>query len=945
MSIKIPFLSLKSDHIMDSYTPLLARIETKMKLYQGLDVDQLLSKIDNDLKHLQTIRDTNWLSPSHRDSIARVLAVLSTVCQDVYKVTPYDEQLVAVIELLRGRIVEQKTGEGKTLVAAIASVFAALLGESTHVVTTNEYLATRDGLFTQKLAEQVGVEVGIVRNQMETHAKQIAYKAPIVYTTHQTLGFDYLRDHLVMDVEQKVQSGFNRVIVDEADNILIDDARTPLIISDSEDTTVDSKHDIYRVNHVLSQLTKQDVIVDLKHQSVQLTENALVRVNRALNVASIYDTKHVALQQLVTMGLQAHFLKEKDVDYLVVDAHTDPLTGEEKPKAVELIDASTGRVLEGRRYSDGLHAAIEAKEGLLVQEETDTIAQITYQEFFNLYPKRSGMTGTAHPEDDEFYDVYGLLVSTIPTHKPVVREDKADHLFATTEDKFIAVAAEIAHTYQVGQPILVGTTSVEDSERLSHILTNRGIPHEVLNALNHAREAEIVAKAGQKWAVTIATNMAGRGTDIQLGEDVVALGGLYVLGTNHNRSKRIDDQLRGRSGRQGQPGKSCFYVSLEDESIQAFATERVKTVLKKQIALAGDELVLDGRYGTKRLRQQLADLQTETSQFDSESRKTTFRFANITGRYRDQVYQLRDTLVVESVSSIFDDLEDGLTTSYQWLSYLDYIKDSSHTNLNLVCMTSCTFPSWSDEQVTDWVTIVEDARYTPATMTTKLVQFVYDEVKKLVEAAIEKAGVETDHDTLCEQLVRMVVLQTLDHTYGKFLTECSQMRETVGLHGYAGQDSYAAYLKLVGQTYHNLFDNLVLNWLDQLLTVELKWQAPILEESSQETLSPEKQAVLDQFVASEQMAYGDNFNRQDVLAAYETLSNILRDKPVHNRAQRRQRKQSTVDTPSLMELSHDELRDFINEQQGRTPQVTTTSRQTIKHQKRLTKLRRKHGKR
>lgn len=944
MPIKFPFLSSKNDHIMDSYTPLLACVEAKVKLYQGLDTDQLLSKMDTDVKHLRTIQDTDWLSPSHRDSIAKVLAVLSVLCQTVYNVTPYDEQLVAVIELLRGRIVEQKTGEGKTLVAAIASVFAALLGESTHVVTTNEYLATRDGLFTQKLAEQMGIEVGIVRNQMETHAKQIAYQAPIVYTTHQILGFDYLRDHLVVDAQQKVQTTFNRVIVDEADNILIDDARTPLIISDSEDTTVDSKHDIYCVNHVLSQLTKQDVIVDLKHQSVQLTENALVRVNRALNVSSIYDPEHIALQQLVTMGLQAHFLKEKDVDYLVVDAHTDPLTGEEKPASIELIDASTGRVLEGRRYSDGLHAAIEAKEGLLVQEETDTVAQITYQEFFNLYPKRAGMTGTAHPEDDEFYDVYGLLVSTIPTHKPVIREDKADHLFTTTEDKFIAVAAEVAHTYQVGQPILVGTASVEDSEQVSHLLTKRGIPHEVLNALNHAREAEIVAKAGQKGAVTIATNMAGRGTDIQLGEGVAALGGLYVLGTSHNRSKRIDDQLRGRSGRQGQPGKSCFYVSLEDESIQAFATERVKTVLKKQIALAGDELVLDGRYGTKRLRQQLANLQTETSQFDSESRKTTFRFANITGHYRDQVYTLRDTLLAKSMSSIFDNLESSLATSYLWLEYLNYIKDPSRTNLNLVYTTSCTFPSWSKEQVADWVSIVEDAVYTPATIDTKLVQFVYDEIRKLVETAIEKAGVETDDYTLREQLVRTVVLQTLDHTYSKFLAECSQMRETVGLQSYAGQDSYAVYLKLVGQSYHNLFDNLVLEWLDQLLTVDLKWQEPVLEESNQEVLSPEKQAVLDQFVASEQISYGNDFNRQDVLAAYETLSNILRDKPMGNRAERRQRKQDVVESQSLMELSHDELRAFIKEQGG-TPQATPASRQTAKYQKRLRNLRHKHGKR
>ncbi|OMF61449.1 preprotein translocase subunit SecA [Paenibacillus sp. FSL R5-0490] len=501
------------------------------------------------------------------DLLTEAFAVVREGAKRVLGLYPYPVQLMGGISLHDGNISEMKTGEGKTLTATMPVYLNALTGKGVHVVTVNEYLASRDATEMGQLYEFLGLSVGLNLNGLSKEEKQAAYAADITYSTNNELGFDYLRDNMVLYKEQKVQRPLHYAVIDEVDSILIDEARTPLIISGSAQKSTQ----LYiQANAFVSRLKKdEDFTYDEKTKGVQLTEEGMTKAEKAFGIDNLFDISHVALNHHITQALKAHSSMHLDVDYVVQDDE------------IVIVDQFTGRLMKGRRYSDGLHQAIEAKEGLEIQNESMTLATITFQNYFRMYEKLAGMTGTAKTEEEEFRNIYNMNVVVIPTNRPIARDDRADLIYATMDGKFRAVVEDIAERHKKGQPVLVGTVAIETSEIISKYLSKKGVPHNVLNAKNHGREAEIILDAGKQGAVTIATNMAGRGTDIKLGEGVKEIGGLCVIGTERHESRRIDNQLRGRSGRQGDPGVTQFYLSMEDELMRRFGSDNMKSMMER----------------------------------------------------------------------------------------------------------------------------------------------------------------------------------------------------------------------------------------------------------------------------------------------------------------------------------------------------------------------------
>ena len=480
---------------------------------------------------------------------------------------PYRVQLIGGLAIHYGNIAEMKTGEGKTLTTILPAYLNALPGKGVHVVTVNEYLSDRNAKWMGPIYDFLGITVGVNLRELTPSQKRDVYNCDITYSTNNEIGFDYLRDNMVTKKEDRTQRGLNYCIIDEVDSILIDEARTPLIISGGKMNSANLYMDADRA--VKRLIAEEDYIIDEKAKSVILTEKGSIKVQTYFKLANLYDAENTALVHHINQALKANFGMKKDVDYVVDDEGN-----------VVIVDQFTGRLMHGRQFSEGLHQAIEAKEGVKINEETKTLATITFQNLFRMYNKISGMTGTAKTEEEEFRDIYNMYVIEIPTNKPCIREDMADMMFATEKGKYDAIVKFIEEVHATGEPILVGTISVESNERLSKMLTKAKLPHEVLNAKNHLREAEIIAKAGEKGAITIATNMAGRGTDIKLGEGVKELGGVCVLGTERHESRRIDNQLRGRAGRQGDPGYSQFFISFEDELMRRFGTDKIKTMIQ-----------------------------------------------------------------------------------------------------------------------------------------------------------------------------------------------------------------------------------------------------------------------------------------------------------------------------------------------------------------------------
>jgi preprotein translocase subunit SecA len=599
--------------------PLVSLVNAHEPAISKLSDEQLREKTNEFRKQLEAGKTLD-------DILPEAYAVAREAAKRILGMRPFDVQIMGAIVLHQGKIAEMKTGEGKTLTATLPLYLNALSGKGAHCVTVNDYLAKRDAEWNKPLYNFLGLEVGCLQNNMEEADRKKAYEADILYATNSELGFDYLRDNMKFRLSDYVQRDLNFAIVDEVDSILIDEARTPLIISGPSEESSSLYLD---ANKAAARLTAGvDYEVDEKARSVQLTESGIDKIEDSFRIQNLYAPEHLNVLHRIGQALRAHALFRSDVDYVVKDGE------------VAIVDEFTGRILKGRRYSDGLHQALEAKEGVKIEQETQTLASITLQNFFRLYKKLAGMTGTAMTEAEEFHKIYKLDVVSIPTHRPVIRDDKQDMIFLTKRAKYETIAKDVKERYTKGQPVLIGTVAIETSELLSLILKQHGIPHEVLNAKQHAREAEIVAGAGKKGSVTIATNMAGRGTDIKLEPASIAAGGLYILGTERHESRRIDNQLRGRSGRQGDPGESRFYISLEDDLVRIFGGENLKQTMIRWGRMKESDII-ESPYVSKRI--EASQERVEKTHF--ESRKHLLEYDDVLNQHRNVIYEYRRNLL------------------------------------------------------------------------------------------------------------------------------------------------------------------------------------------------------------------------------------------------------------------------------------------------------------
>lgn len=694
------------------------------------------------------------------DLLPEAFAVAREGAKRVLGLYPYRVQIIGGVVLHEGNIAEMKTGEGKTLTATMPVYLNALSGEGVHVVTVNEYLSKRDATEMGELYSWLGLKVGLNISNKTPDEKREAYQADITYSTNSELGFDYLRDNMVVYREDMVQRPLNFVIVDEVDSILIDEARTPLIISGQAtgSTTLYTRTD--RFAKTLTE--KEDFKIDLESKTVSLTEEGIKKGEKYFGLTNLYDTDNTALNHHLDNALRANFIMLRDKDYVVQDGE------------VLIVDQFTGRIMEGRRYSDGLHQAIEAKEHVKIEEETKTMANITYQNFFRMYKKLSGMTGTAKTEQEEFREIYNMEVISIPTNKPVIRDDRPDLLYPTLESKFKAVVEDIKERNAAGQPILVGTVAVETSELLAKLLDHEGIVHSVLNAKNHAREAEIIMNAGQQGAVTIATNMAGRGTDIKLGPGVREVGGLAVIGTERHESRRIDNQLRGRSGRQGDPGVSQFYLSLEDDLMLRFGSERIKLFLEK-MKVAADDAVIQSRMITRQVES--AQKRVEGNNYDT--RKQVLQYDDVMRAQREIIYKQRQQVIMED-KSLKAVIVPMIRRTVEHIVQVHTQGDKNEWNLQAIL--DFAISSMVNENSIELSDIVGK---TPD----EIVAYLMDRVEanyKLKEKQLYDASQMLEFE-------KVVVLRVVDSHWTDHIDEMDQLRQSIGLRGYGQLNPLVEY--------------------------------------------------------------------------------------------------------------------------------------------------------
>ncbi|WP_288229126.1 preprotein translocase subunit SecA [uncultured Desulfovibrio sp.] len=684
--------------------------------------------------------------------LPEVFALVREASRRVLGMRHYDVQLIGGMVLHKGKIAEMKTGEGKTLVATLAVVLNALSGKGVHVVTVNDYLASRDAAWMGKLYSFLGLSTGVIVHGLDDAERKAAYNADITYGTNNEFGFDYLRDNMKFYADQLVQRGHNFAIVDEVDSILIDEARTPLIISGASEESVG----MYRtVDDIVRQLTPEHYTIDEKARTAMLTDAGVLRCEELLKLDNLFDPANITAQHHVLQSLKAHQVFKRDVDYIVQDDQ------------VVIVDEFTGRLMAGRRYSDGLHQALEAKEHVTVAAENQTLASITFQNYFRLYDKLSGMTGTADTEAVEFQQIYNLEVISIPPNRPMIRKDYPDLIFRSRKEKFDAIAAAIAELHQKEQPVLVGTISIETSEMLSQRLTKLGIPHNVLNAKQHEKEAEIVAQAGQKGKVTIATNMAGRGTDIVLGEGVVELGGLHILGTERHESRRIDNQLRGRSGRQGDPGSSRFYLSLEDDLMRLFGSDRIKGLMEK-LGLRDGEAIENAM-----VTRAVEGAQKRVEAHHFEIRKTLLDYDNVMNQQREVIYTLRRELMVE------DDLEPVLN------EFMSDVLDDAYGPLDNTAPddlpdTRRAIMARLREVFNLDRALPENAPLPEREECEKLIRGILDELK-------------ADAGESYKDIQRYFLLEELDRCWKEHLRNMDALRDGIGLRGYGQRDPKLEY--------------------------------------------------------------------------------------------------------------------------------------------------------
>ena len=770
------------------------KIEELDEAMQKLSDDELRAKTDefkNRLKNGETLDDI----------LPEAFAVCREAAWRTLGMKHYRVQLIGGMVLHQGRIAEMKTGEGKTLVATLPLYLNALSGEGVHLVTVNDYLATRDVEWMGNLYHFLGLTTGCIVHGLNSDERRAAYAADITYGTNNEFGFDYLRDNMVIYKEERVQRKLNFAVVDEVDSILIDEARTPLIISGAGDKSTK----FYNVadNFVKQLLADTDYTIDEKANSVMLTDSGVAKAEKSFGIDNYADAEHLELQHYITQALKANYGMKRDKDYMVKDDQ------------VIIVDEFTGRLMEGRRYSDGLHQAIEAKEGVKIERESKTLATITFQNYFRMYKKLSGMTGTALTEENEFREIYSLDVIVVPTNKDVARIDKSDLIYKNTKGKYNAIIEDIIECNKKGQPVLVGTVSIEKSEYLSSLLKKRGIKHQVLNAKYHEQEAEIISHAGELGSVTIATNMAGRGTDIKLGEGVKEVGGLKIIGPERHESRRIDNQLRGRSGRQGDPGESVFYISLEDDLMRIFGSERIQGLMDK-LGLEDDEAI-DHKMVSKALEN--AQKKVEGNNFDI--RKSLIGYDDVMNMQReiiykqrsevlegkdlrDQINQMIKDIVTDAVKGHLDNITDSLDVEIGKL--IQYLED--------ICLPHKLV------KVEDLIDLSND----------EIIEKLLDILTKIYHKKEEEFGEEH-----FREVERVILLRVVDQKWMDHIDNMDHLKQGIGLRAYKQMDPIQAYQMEGSAMFEEMIEGIKLDTVKFLYHIQI--QKPVERERVAEETS------------------------------------------------------------------------------------------------------------
>lgn len=782
-----------SDKEIKKIMPIVAKINSLEPEIEALNDEQLRAKTD---EFKSRLADGATLD----DILPEAFAVVREASKRVLGLRHFDVQLIGGIVLHQGRIAEMKTGEGKTLVSTCPAYLNALAGKGVHIVTVNEYLAKRDAEEMGRIHQFLGLSVGVILHDLEKEERQAAYNCDITYATNNELGFDYLRDNMVVYEKDLVQRGLPFTIIDEVDSILIDEARTPLIISGQSDKSTKlyeladmfvktlTKGRILNEDQAMNPLVREelqeegDFVVDEKAKTSTLTQQGVKKAEKFFNVENLSDPENMALQHHVNNALKANYNMFLDQDYVTENDKGEP--------EIVIVDTFTGRMMPGRRYSDGLHQAIEAKEHLEVKRESKTLATITFQNFFNKYEKKSGMTGTAQTEEAEFRAIYGMDVVCIPTNKPVIRKDLNDVVYQTQAAKYRAVINEIIAAHEKGQPVLVGTVNIEISELLGNMLKREGVKCEVLNAKNHRREAEIVAKAGEKGAVTIATNMAGRGTDIKLGEGVVEVGGLKIIGTERHESRRIDNQLRGRSGRQGDPGESKFYLSLEDELLRLFGSERTAEMIKK-MGLPEDEPI-----EAKMLTKSIESAQKKVEGNNFAARKRLLDFDKINNEQREIIYAQRKEVLLGA------DLKDKILGMVKSVitRCVDQVcrDDNDPSEWDMTELNELLRPYFSFDEM--YIITEEDIK---TISKEKLVNKIYDDAVAKYNVKESEYGAE-----MMRELERVITLKVVDTKWMAHIDDMDQMRQGIMLRALAQKDPLIEYQFVSYDMFEELSNNI-----------------------------------------------------------------------------------------------------------------------------------------
>jgi len=838
------FVGSKNDRELKRMWPIVEKINGMEPQISSLSDDQLRGK---------TVEFRERLGRG--ESLDSILPEAFAVCREAGKrvlgMRHFDVQLIGGMVLHQGRIAEMKTGEGKTLVATLPAYLNGLTGRGVHVVTVNDYLAKRDSEWMGRIYQFLGLTVGIIVHGLDDTERRESYAADITYGTNNEFGFDYLRDNMKFDLDDYVQRPFHYAIVDEVDSILIDEARTPLIISGP---TEDSTDKYYVIDRIIPQLKKGEIkeieantlsgkrksytgdyTVDEKAKSAALTEEGVLKVEKLLKIDNLYDPRHIEILHHVNQSLRAHALFKRDVDYVVKDGE------------VMIVDEFTGRLMPGRRWSDGLHQAIEAKEGVKIENENQTLATITFQNFFRMYEKLSGMTGTADTEAEEFHKIYKLEVSVIPTNRPLLRPDFPDVVYKTEREKFMAVIEEIREMHAKGQPVLVGTISIEKSEVLADLLKKQGVPHNVLNAKQHEREAEIVAQAGRKGMVTIATNMAGRGTDIVLGgnpdglaknwrrenpdttdeqyevmlqkarevckvehDEVVALGGLHILGTERHESRRIDNQLRGRSGRQGDPGSSKFFLSLEDDLLRIFGSERVSKIMDI-LKIEEGEAITHGM-----ISRAIENAQKKVEAHNFEIRKHLIDYDDVMNKQREVIYtQRKEILAGDDIRNIFLEMLDESIGDIVGEFAIDKVPGQ---DWDWQSITESLYKTFSVE-----MELTEDTirRLTPDNFR----KLLKEEVMAVFDKKLGHFGEEN-----MDYLIKWIMLSTIDQLWKDHLLNIDHLKEGIGLRGYGQKDPKNEYKREAFNLFMTMIVKIRADVVEKIFWVQLAKEEDLEEE-------------------------------------------------------------------------------------------------------------------